>query len=352
MILKLQSRRISHSLKIDAKNLATLEIYLTGTQVRAVTPALEWGSIKLALLFNCYSPLLQTNDTRRLNAVEVPKSSQVDEIKVSLLDQNDSEVRINPVIRRNRVDQVYRSVAAVSGSFVFLVMALIGGFLLYRGIDALRISGWGFITESQWAPDMGGAFGIASLLPYTFSIAFVALFIAVPVSIATALFITEYAPRRIRRFLTATIDLLAAVPSLIYGLWGLFYLQPRIITLSKWLADNLGFVPFFKVNDDFGTSLGVFPSSTFVAGVIVSLMVIPICTSVMREVFGQAPPGEREGAMALGGTRWRRAAGRWAPRSRNPDRPGRRRTESRPPASGTAPCARRVPARRCRSASG
>lgn len=130
-------------------------------------------------------------------------------------------------------------------------MALIGGFLLYRGIDALRISGWGFITESQWAPDMGGAFGIASLLPYTFSIAFVALFIAVPISIATALFITEYAPRRIRRFLTATIDLLAAVPSLIYGLWGLFYLQPRIITLSKWLADNLGFVPFFKVNDDF-----------------------------------------------------------------------------------------------------
>jgi hypothetical protein len=160
VILKLQSRRISHSLKIDAKNLATLEIYLTGTQVRAVTPALEWGSIKLALLFNCYSPLLQTNDTSRLNAVEVPKSSQVDEIKVSVLDQNDSEVRINPVIRRNRVDQVYRSVAAVSGSFVFLVMALIGGFLLYRGIDALRISGWGFITESQWAPDMGGAFGI------------------------------------------------------------------------------------------------------------------------------------------------------------------------------------------------
>ena len=140
--------------------------------------------------------------------------------------------------------------------------------------------------------------------PYTISIALVALFLAVPISVATALFITEYAPRRLRRFLTATIDLLAAVPSLIYGLWGLFYLQPRLITLSKWLADNLGFIPFFHVNEDFGTSLGVFPSSTFVAGVIVSLMVIPICTSVMREVFGQAPPGEREGAMALGGTRW------------------------------------------------
>ena len=129
---------------------------------------MEWGSIKLALLFNCYSPSLQHKDIRHLNAVGVPKSSQVDETKASHSAENDSEVRINPVVRRNRVDQVYRSIAAASGSFVFVVMALIGGFLLYRGIDALRISGWGFITESQWAPDMGGAFGIASLLPYTF----------------------------------------------------------------------------------------------------------------------------------------------------------------------------------------
>jgi phosphate transport system permease protein len=215
-----------------------------------------------------------------------------------------TEVRVTPVIRRSKVDRAYRAVATLSGSIVFIVMALIGGFLLYRGIDALRLSGWGFITESQWAPDMGGSFGIAAVLPYTVSIALVALFLAVPISVLTALFITEYAPRRLRRFLTATIDLLAAVPSLIYGLWGLFYLQPRLITLSKWLAENLGFIPFFDVNEEFGTSLGVFPSSTFVAGVIVSLMVIPICTSVMREVFSQAPPGEREGAMALGGTRW------------------------------------------------
>ena len=107
-----------------------------------------------------------------------------------------------------------------------------------------------------------------------------------------------------RRLLTAMIDLLAAVPSLIYGLWGLFFLQPRLITLSKWMADHLGWIPFFHVDDQYGTSLGIFPSSTFVSGVIVSLMVIPICTAVMREVFSQAPPGEREGAMALGGTRW------------------------------------------------
>ncbi|MFZ9565492.1 MAG: hypothetical protein ACO3AT_09975, partial [Ilumatobacteraceae bacterium] len=69
--------------------------------------------------------------------------------------------RVTPVVHRSKVDRAYRAVATMSGTTVFLVMALIGGFLLYRGIDALRISGWGFITESQWAPDMGGAFGIA-----------------------------------------------------------------------------------------------------------------------------------------------------------------------------------------------
>lgn len=215
-----------------------------------------------------------------------------------------SDQRVTPVIRRGAADRAFRGLASGAGVVTLAIMGLIGGFLLLRGYDALKVAGWGFITESAWGPDLGGAFGIAAILPYTIQIAVVALFIAVPVSLATALFITEYAPRRIRRILTAMIDLLAAVPSLIYGLWGLFYLQPRLITLSKWLADNMSWVPFFKVNEQYGTSLGVFPSSTFVAGVVVSLMVIPICTAVMREVFSQAPAGEREGAMALGGTRW------------------------------------------------
>jgi phosphate transport system permease protein len=94
------------------------------------------------------------------------------------------------------------------------------------------------------------------------------------------------------------------VPSLIYGLWGFFFLQPRIINLSKWLADHLGFIPIFKVPAEGELNVGLFPGSTFIAGVVVSLMVIPICTSVMREVFSQAPAGEKEGALALGGTRW------------------------------------------------
>jgi phosphate transport system permease protein len=128
-------------------------------------------------------------------------------------------------------------------------MGLIGGFLLIKGYDALKVAGWGFLTDSEWAPDQGGKFGIAAILPFTVQIAVVALLIAVPVALCTALFITEYAPRKIRRILTAMIDLLAAVPSLIYGLWGLFYLQPRLITLSKWMADHMGWVPFFHVDD-------------------------------------------------------------------------------------------------------
>jgi phosphate transport system permease protein len=226
----------------------------------------------------------------------------------STSDPNDlatpEDVRVTPVIRRSVADRVYRAGSGTAATGTFVIMALIGGFLLVRGYDALRVAGWGFFTEGSWAPDLGGSFGIAAVLPFTVQIALVALTIAVPVSIATALFITDYAPRRMRRFLTGTIDLLAAVPSLIYGLWGLFYLQPRLITLSKWLADHLGFIPFFDVPDDSDTTLSLFPSSTFIAGVVVSLMVIPICTSVMREVFSQAPPGEREGALALGGTRW------------------------------------------------
>jgi phosphate transport system permease protein len=213
--------------------------------------------------------------------------------------------RIAIHVEHSTADRLYRLGATAAGATTLIVMALIGAFLLIRGLPAFRTAGWSFFTEFDWQPDLGGAFGVGAVLPYTIQIALVALVIAVPISILAALFITEYAPRRARRFLTSTVDLLAAVPSLIYGLWGLFYLQPRIVKFSKWMADHLGFIPFFRVDEpEGGRSLSLFPSSTFIAGVIVSLMVIPICTAVMREVFAQAPSGEKEGALALGGTRW------------------------------------------------
>jgi phosphate transport system permease protein len=133
---------------------------------------------------------------------------------------------------------------------------------------------------------------------WTIVIGVIALLIAVPVSIAAALFINEYAPRRFRRPLTALIDLLAAVPSVIYGIWGLAFLQPNFVGVSKWITDNLGFVPIFKTDNV------NYAGSALIAGIIVSLMVIPICASVMREVFSQAPAGEKEAALALGASRW------------------------------------------------
>ena len=216
----------------------------------------------------------------------------------------DTDERIAIEVRRSVADRIYRGIATVAGFTTLALMALIGGFLFFRGASALGKSGFSFLTEQAWQPDQGGSFGIGSVLPYTIQISLVALVIAVPISIATALFITQYAPTRIRRPLTSLIDLLAAIPSLIYGLWGLFYLQPRLITLSKWMGDNLGWIPLFKVSGPSPHSLGQFAASTFVAGVVVSLMVIPLCTSVMREVFAQAPAGEQEAALALGGTKW------------------------------------------------
>lgn len=215
-----------------------------------------------------------------------------------------NEERISFEVRRDFADRVYRRVAASAGFVTLLLMTLIGVFLLYRGSSALRKAGLSFFTTQSWQPDQGGAFGIGAVLLYTVQIAVVALVIAVPISILTALFITEYAPARIKKPLTTLIDLLAAIPSLIYGLWGLFYLQPRLITLSKWLGDHFRFIPIFRVSGSSPHSLGQFAASTFVAGVVVSLMVVPLCTSVIREVLSQAPPGEKEAALALGGTKW------------------------------------------------
>ncbi len=200
-----------------------------------------------------------------------------------------------------RGDRIFRGLARGAGFSTFLLLVLIGIFLLQKALLALRVAGLHFFTTTEWTFNTTtgtGHFGIAAILYWTVVIALVALVIAVPVSIAAALFISEYAPRRVKGLLTSLIDLLAAVPSLIYGMWGLFFLQPRLQGMSAFLSHHFGFIPIFA------TSADLFGSSAFVAGIVVSLMVIPICTAVMREVFSQAPPAEKEAALALGGTRW------------------------------------------------
>jgi phosphate transport system permease protein len=213
----------------------------------------------------------------------------------------DVEDRIRPRHTRSRPDKLYRGFAFASGGLTLSVMGLIGLFLVIRSWKALRVAGFSFFTTSVWQPELGH-FGVWSAVLGTFLIAFIALAIAVPVATCSALFVTEYAPARLRRPLTSFIDVLAAIPSLIYGLWGRAYLQPRAIHLSRWMGTHLGFIPFFRTRDPH--SIASYPASTFIAGLVVALMIVPICTAVMREVFSQAPVGEREGALALGGTKW------------------------------------------------
>ncbi len=211
------------------------------------------------------------------------------------------EPRVAIAITRSGADRIYRLVVRASGALTLSLMALIGLFLAVRSWQALHVAGFSFFTRSTWAPSLG-QFGVWSALLGTFLIAFIALGIAVPVSMCAALYVTEYAPARVRRPLTSFIDVLAAIPSLIYGLWGRMYLQPHAIELSRWLGSHLGFIPFFHTKNP--QNLGSYPASTFIAGIVVALMIVPICTAVMREVFSQAPPGEKEGALALGGTKW------------------------------------------------
>lgn len=206
-------------------------------------------------------------------------------------------------------DRVFVLGVRASGFVVLTIMSLVGTFLAYRAAKAIGVSGVSFLTTSAWEPDAGhGHFGIAAVLIGTLLIGLTALLFAVPLSIGTALYISEYAPRRLRATLITLVDLMAAVPSVVYGLWGFFFLQGHVIGLARWLSTYLGWVPLFKVDgqdpsDPLATAT-VYTSSTFIAGLVVALMITPIASSVMREAFTRAPAGEREGAYALGATRW------------------------------------------------
>ena len=209
--------------------------------------------------------------------------------------------------RLGRGDRIFFRGAAASGLLVLSLMAAVGVFLAIEATQALSATGLSFLTTSEWQPD-SGKFGIAAVMLGTVLIALVAGMVALPIALGTALFITEVAPTWLRASLIALVDLMAAVPSVVYGLWGLFLLQGNIIGLSRWINTWFGWLPFFDVaradpNSPL-SSASVYTASTFIAGVVVAMMVMPISCVVMREVFSQVPVGEREGAFALGSTRW------------------------------------------------
>jgi phosphate transport system permease protein len=209
--------------------------------------------------------------------------------------------------RASAADLVFRGVLRAGGTWVLVIMILVGAFLGYRATQALSKSGWSFLTTQQWNPD-GGGFGIAAVMVGTILIALVAVLAAVPLALGAALYINEYAPRGIQRLLVSVVDLMAAVPSVVFGIWGFIFFEWRAASFSKWINDWFYWIPIFRVDGvqraDPLTNLSHYTSSTFIAGIVVSLMVTPIACSIMREAFSQAPLGEREGAYALGATRW------------------------------------------------
>lgn len=203
-------------------------------------------------------------------------------------------------------DRLFVHAMRMTGATMLVIVGGIGIFLAVQGIPTFRHYGLHFFTETQWEPETDKV-GVAAVLVGTLSIASVALLIAFPLSVLLALYISEYSPLRFRGILISGVDLMAAVPSIIYGLWGALFIQPKALYVSHWLNEHLGFIPFFRVDTDARAAAWQqtsYTKSAFVAGIAVAMMVIPMATSVMREVFSQAPAGEREAAYALGATRW------------------------------------------------
>ncbi|MDT4941110.1 MAG: phosphate transport system permease protein [Pseudonocardiales bacterium] len=207
---------------------------------------------------------------------------------------------------RAPIDSAFRAIVAGVAALVLAVFGSIGVFLFLKSFPTFRNYGFGFFTEIRWNPE-SNTVGVAAALIGTIEVALVALVVAFPLALGVALFISEYAPRQIKGALVSMIDLMAAVPSIIYGLWGASQLQDHSKFVARWLNQYLGWIPIFRVDTDPNAAVWAqtrFTTSMFIAGLAVAMMVIPIACSVMRGVFGAAPIGEREAAYALGATRW------------------------------------------------
>jgi phosphate transport system permease protein len=198
-------------------------------------------------------------------------------------------------------DRVFRGVSVAAGATVLAVMAAIAVFLVVKAVPALRADTVNFLTFEGWFPDeVPSQFGIAAMFFHTMVTGLLAMIIALPVALGIALFTTYYAPRRLSAGLAYLVDLLAAVPSVIYGLWGFFFLATQMGGLVRWLDKWLGWTVIFSYRPDSRPN----NLSDFTAGVVLAIMILPIISSISREVFRQVPRDQVEAALALGATRW------------------------------------------------
>jgi len=198
-------------------------------------------------------------------------------------------------------DRLFGGAARGAGVLVILLVTLIAVFLLSQALPALSKNKANFLTSTEWTVSGDNPrFGVANLLWVTISSSAIAMAIAVPVGVGVALFITQYSPGWLSRPAAALIDLLAAVPSIIYGIWGAFVFGPHILGLQNLINKLLGWLPLFG-NDTGGVSSS---GTIFFIGIVLSIMVLPIVTALSREVFAQTPVTHKEGALALGATKW------------------------------------------------
>jgi len=194
-------------------------------------------------------------------------------------------------------DRVFSGLATGSGVFVIVLVVAVAVFLIAQAVPALADDKVNFLTSREWTvTDKELRFGIPSLLYVTVISSLLAMLIAVPIAVMVALFLTQYAPKRLAAPFGYLVDLLAAVPSIVYGLWGLNVLREYVTPVQNFLNSFLGWTRLFQNPAVFG--------SVFLASIVLAIMILPIVTALSREVFTQTPPQHIEGALALGATRW------------------------------------------------
>ncbi len=193
----------------------------------------------------------------------------------------------------DRVFFWFMTLAALS---VFFLLLLIGAFLYFSAAPTISQFGWKFLIGNSWDP-VGDEFGALPFVFGTLVSSLLAMVLATPLSVGIALFLNEVAPRKLAQLVGFLVEMLAAIPSVVYGLWGVFVLAPWLRTeVQPWFAKWFGFLPLFQ-----GPPYGV---GMMTAGIILAIMVIPTISSLCREVFRAIPRANREAALALGATRW------------------------------------------------
>ncbi|NNE67688.1 MAG: phosphate ABC transporter permease subunit PstC [Pyrinomonadaceae bacterium] len=193
-------------------------------------------------------------------------------------------------------DSVFRTILIIFAATILVIVAAMIAMMVQNSIPTIREFGFGFLTGSRWLP----ASDIYGALPFIYGTivsSLIALILAVPLSLGIAIFLVEQAPARIARPIAFMVELLAAIPSVVYGLWGIFVLAPFIrVYLGPFLQNYFGFIPLFQ-----GRLTGI---GMLTGGIIMALMVTPIVTAVVRDVLEVVPTAQREAALALGATKW------------------------------------------------